>query len=261
MRMKFVGLLALAVGSWLVGPAMAAEWGDLVLSFKYDGKAPPAKAANVNKDVEVCGKHMVKDEELLVNADNGGLSNVVVWLYLEKGAKKPAIHESYSEDEKAEVNFDNEKCRFEPHIRVVRTSQTLLIGNKDTIGHNTNIAASANPPSNTLVPANGKLKQNMKSEERLPAPVSCNIHPWMKGYLVVKDTPYVGVSDQDGKLVIKNLPAGKHTFVAWHEKAGYLSKVTLDGKAASWSKGRFDVTVKAGENDMGEAKVKPDAFK
>lgn len=260
MRQKLFGLLVLVVVVGFSATVSAADWGDLVLTFKYDGKAPASKAANVNKDTEVCGKHMIKDEELVVSADSNGLANVVVWLYLEKGAKKPSVHESYNASAKAEVKFDNENCRFEPHVCVVRTTQTLVIGNKDPVGHNTNIAASSNPPSNKLVPANGVLKETLKSEERLPAPVSCNIHPWMKAYLVVRETPYVGVSDKDGKVVIKNLPAGKHTFVAWHEKAGYLSKITLDGKAASWSKGRFDVTIKSGENNMGEAKVKADAF-
>ena len=83
----------------------------------------------------------------------------------------------------------------------------------------------------------------------------------MKGYLVVKEHPYVGVSDKDGKLTLKNVPAGKWSFQVWQEALGFVSEVKQDGKATKWEKGRVELTIKAGANDLGEVKIPAGAFK
>jgi hypothetical protein len=196
-----------------------------------------------------------------VNATNNGIANVIVHLYVARGGKQPPVHESYKAAEKGEVVLDNHQCRFEPHIAVLRTTQTLIAGNKDPVGHNTNLATLKNPAQNVLIPAQGNLKLNFSMEESLPTPVSCNIHPWMKGYVVIKEHPYVGVSDKDGKLTIKNVPVGKWTFQFWQEASGYLADVTFKDKPTKWERGRVEIEVKAGANDLGVIKVAPSVFK
>ena len=61
-------------------------------------------------------------------------------------------------------------------------------------------------------------------------PVVCNIHPFMKGYILLLDHPYMAVSGDDGTFEIKNIPAGKHEFQFWHEAAGYLKNVEIQGR-------------------------------
>lgn len=256
-----VGVCVLGMSGLTASPVPAAEWGDLTVTFVLDGAAPAPKPANVNKDVDFCGKHNLVDEAVVVNPENKGIANVVAWLYVERGGKKPPVHESYADAAKKEVHFDNKNCRFEPHILPVLTKQTVIIGNVDPVGHNTNIGASANPPSNVLVPAGGTLKQTFNVEERLPTPVSCNIHPWMKGYMVVKELPYVAVSDQNGQVTMKNLPAGKWTFQFWHETSGYVRDVVQSGKKTSWNRGRVELTIKPGKNELGQIKVPAELFK
>lgn len=241
--------------------AQGADWGDLTLQFSLDGSAPSPKAVVVTKDQEVCGKHGLVDEALTVNSANGGIANVVVYLYVARGGKKPPVHDSYKSSEKAEVVCDNDKCRFEPHVTVLRTTQTFLAGNKDTVGHNVNLSTLKNPAQNVLIPSGGKIKLNLSQEELLPTPIACNIHPWMKGYVVVKEHPYVGVSDKDGKVTIKNVPAGKWTFQLWQEASGFVTEGKVAGKATKWERGRMDVTIKAGANDLGEIKLAPSIFK
>ena len=82
----------------------------------------------------------------------------------------------------------------------------------------------------------------------------------MSGYLVIRESPYMGVSDENGKLVIKNLPVGKWTFQFWHEKAGNVRNVQLNGEATEWPKGRVELTIKSGANALGEIKLAPAAF-
>ena len=255
-------MLTIAAALVLSASAVNAQgWGNLKGKFVFDGTAPEAEKLVINKDVAVCGKHMLVDESLLVSKD-GGIANVVVALYLKPGAKGPAVHESYKDSAKTAVELDNLNCRFAPHVTLVRTSQPLVIKNGDTVGHNTKADLLKNKPFNDLIPAGGSLTKSLTSEEILPMQVSCSIHPWMRGYLVVRDDPYMVISAEDGTFEIKNVPAGKHTFRAWQESAGYVQKVKLGGKATDWARGRFDVEIKDGADvDLGEIKVPAASFK
>jgi hypothetical protein len=238
-----------------------AQWGNLTGQFVYDGKAPAAKAVKVTKDVKFCGTFGLKEESLVVNEKNSGLANVIVSLYLARGKKAPKPHPQYAETAEAEVRLDNEHCRFNPHVVLLRTTQTLLIGNKDKVGHNTKIDTISNVPINPIVPAEGEMKQKFPKEERLPALVSCSIHPWMNARVLIKESPYMAVSDEDGKFTIENLPEGKWTFQVWHETCNYVEQVTLGGKKAKWRRGRVDLAIKEGDNDLGQIKIAPSALK
>jgi hypothetical protein len=244
--------VSLLSGSWL----SAAEWGDLKLKFVYDGTAPTSSPINVNKDPQVCGAFGLVDESLIVNKENGGIQNVIGYLYT-RGKTKVPTHPSYAETADAEVVLDNKGCRFSPHVAIVRTSQKVVLKNSDKVGHNTNYSTFSNPPQNILIPSGGQVTKDLTQAERLPAKVACNIHPWMTAWLVVRDNPYAAVSNKDGELVIKNLPVGEWTFQFWQESGGYVAKVKKDGKATSWKRGRVKVTIKPGMNDLGEIKYKP----
>jgi hypothetical protein len=233
--------------------AASGDWGNLSGRFVYDGSAPTPSPIQVTKDVEFCGKHNLVDESLVVNS-GGGLANVVVWLY-EKPSK---IHPSYDETASETVVLDNENCRFEPRVCVLRTTQTLRVTNSDPVGHNTKADLFTNASFNPIIPAKGSFETKLEQSERMPAPVSCSIHPWMSAWLLVRDDPYVAVSDKEGNFEIKNLPAGKVTLVAWQGK--YINKVSVDGKATEWSKGRFEYDVRGGDNNLGVVKVPPSAF-
>ena len=145
-------LLSLLLASTCAVATNAADWGTVKGKFTYDGDVPKSDNIQVTKDVQFCGKHDLKVEELIVNPKNKGIANVVVYLYQKRNAKPPKIHPDYEETEKGDVVLDNENCRFEPHIALVRTSQTLIIGNKDPIAHNASLAMLANPPSNNIIP-------------------------------------------------------------------------------------------------------------
>lgn len=234
----------------------AAEWGDLKLKFVYDGSAPTATPINVNKDPQFCGQFSLVDEQVVVNKENGGIANVIAYLYTRSGPK-PEVHPDYAADADAKVVLDNDKCRFEPHVVLLRTSQTLVLKNSDAVGHNTNYSTFSNPPQNILIPSSGSVEQKLTLAERLPAKVACNIHPWMTSWLVVQDTPYAASSNKDGELVIKNLPVGEWTFQFWHETGGYVADVKQNGAATEWKRGRLEVDIKPGMNDLGEIKYKP----
>jgi len=245
-------LLALVLAT-VAGAAQAQEWGDLDGTFVLKGGAPAAKKLEITKDPEFCGKHNLVDESVVVSKD-GGLANVVVYLF---DSTKPKIHPDYEKTAKAEVVIDNKDCHFQPHVQALRVGQTLLLGNKDPIGHNTKADFFNNTPFNDLIPAGGSIKKTFTVAETTPSAFSCSIHPWMNAYLLIREDPYFAVSDRDGKILIKNLPAGEHTFIVWSNK--YLSNVTVNGKPPMppWTRGKVKITIKAGMNSLGKVEVTP----
>ena len=120
-RMNFPLMATLLL---LASVANAAEWGDLSGTFLYDGKAPtPAKAA-ITQDIPYCSKYNVMDESLVVNPPNGGIANIVTYVYVSRTGTQPAVHPDYEKTAKTGFKLDNSKCRFEPRISIT-TSDCL----------------------------------------------------------------------------------------------------------------------------------------
>lgn len=238
----FAGLVLLSAA-----PAVGQEWGNLKAKFVLDGTAPTPAKLKVDKDVEYCGKFGLLDESTKVGK-NGELADVVVYL-----SKKPAqIHPDYDALLKEEVKIDNAKCRFAGHVTFIRTGQKLVIGNSDPMGHNTKADFFNNQSFNDLIPAKGSVTKVFQKAEATPSQISCSIHPWMSARLLILDHPYAAISNEKGELEIKNLPVGKHTFTVWHEPKFVTN---LGGKALKRG-GKWDVEIKAGDNDLGVLKVK-----
>jgi plastocyanin len=234
-----------------------AEWGTLKGRFVFGGTAPTAAELKADKDVEVCGKHKLVAEELVVGADRG-IANVVVYVR-DKDVK---VNPDLAAAAKAHSPvLDNKDCRFEPHVVFVQTGQKFVVKNSDTIGHNSNIATVKNPPSNNLIPAGGEATMTFSGDEAIPAQVTCNIHPWMKGWVLVRPNPYAAVSKEDGTFEIPDLPAGEVELQFWHEKAGYLGEMKVGGKAEKPSRGRMKVKIAATGTDLGDIELAPSVFK
>lgn len=243
MRYSLVALAMLAI----VAPARAADWGDLKGRFVYGGTAPTPKSIDTGKE-PMCAKHKVVDESIKVGK-GGGLANVVVFVST-KGKIK--VNPEYESTAKDKVVLDNNGCRFQPHILPIRTTQHLEIKNSDPFSHNSNVAPLGDAAANPLLSPDATFDYDFHKVQKSPVPISCNIHPWMKGYIVVKDHPYVAVSDKDGNFEINDLPAEELEFTAWHENQGYLSA------KSAWKKGAFKMKIKKGDNnDLGEIKVDP----
>src|SRR5262245_13584530 len=244
-----VGVLFAAVSSSAV--SHAEDWGNLKGRFLFNGKAPPPEKLNINKDQDFCGKPPPLVDESLVVSDKGELANVVIWV---RGPRDVKVHPDYAKTANDPAVIDNNRCRFEPHVLGMRTSQPLEIRNSDKVGHNTN-AGLTDGAFNVIIAEGETSKKAAKSPEIAPVTIQCNIHSWMKGWLLVRPDPYFAVSDKDGKFEIKNLPAGTELeFAVWHEKPGWLKSAKIGDKTTD-QRGRFKYTVKPGDNDLGDIKL------
>ena len=261
LKQTTIGMTGLAMSKRLYADiAVDPSWATLSGQIVYEGTPPDPKRVKVTKDQDVCGKYDLIDESLVVNRTSNGIKDVIISLRLERD-QTITCHESYSDSEKSEVYLDNKCCRFDPHVTVMRTTQELVIRNLDPKGDTVMIDSRANTPINITLTYNQTYRKQYPNKERMPLRVSCAIHSWELGWLVVSEHPYVAVTDKDGKFEIRNIPIGKYTFMFWQEAAGYLSDVTMQGKTESWKRGLREFDLQPGNNDLGQIVVKPELFK
>jgi hypothetical protein len=45
--------------------------------------------------------------------------------------------------------------------------------------------------------------------------LGCNIHDWMIAYVAVLPTPYFQVTEKEGRVTLKDLPAGQYSVEVW----------------------------------------------
>jgi hypothetical protein len=206
--------------------------GKVVLTGSATPLAPLISKGSDVKDKEVCAAVDTPDERLVL-----GSGNVVkgVFIYLSKAPKGGKSLEAPEEP----FLFDQKNCRFFPHCVVIPCGQTVKVLSDDPIAHNTHTYPAKNPAVNSgVAPGDreGKLTYVFKKAESIPLAVSCDYHSWMKAYQLPVDHPYAAVTDENGMFTISDLPAGKHSFVVWHEAAdgGFVER-------------KFAVEIKSGE--------------
>ncbi len=247
--------LATWTGMWasLCMAAAAAEWGDLTGRFVYDGTPPAPEKLVINKDQEVFLNLGLVDESLAVHPQNRGIANVVVYVR----TRGVAVHPDIVAKLPKTVSVDNKGGRFVPRITTLWLEhQELEVLNSDPVAHNANCQPLGDEGFNPLLPIKGKYIHAFNRAQLIPQPISCNIHAWMKGFVLPRDNPYATVTDADGRFKLEKLPAGVELeFQVWHERAGYLVA------KPQWERGRFTMTLRPGANDLGDIVVSPNLFK
>ena len=130
--------------------------------------------------------------------------------------------------------------QFVPRVRVVLVGTTLSFPNDDRFQHNVfspessagfDLGSYKSGTTKTYVPdAPGEVK------------VFCDIHPHMEAYVLVVDTTYHGISGDDGRIWIGDIPPGSYTWEVWTPHADRaFGKVTIEG--AKTSKLELDLVV------------------
>ena len=208
MRKTKIALVAAVTLLGGAGTTLAAG-GSIKGTIKLSGKAPAPKEIKMSGDPFCAKQPGAKDEEISVGG-GGGLKNVVV--RIAKGA--PA------KEATGEAVLDQQGCAYKPHVAVAQAGQTVAIKNSDQTLHNVHTYKGPStlfnqaqvfgtPPIKKKAPSVGDVVK-----------FKCDVHPWMTGYLLVTDSPFFAITGADGAFSIPNLPPGKYTVEAWHEKFG-----------------------------------------
>ena len=150
-------------------------------------------------------------EELVVNKGNLGVKNVYVWLMPDDAGNPLAVHPNLQKIKQKPVEIDQPCCMFVPHAVCLRQGQELVCKNSSTIAHNLHWTGHPlkNAGGNQIIAAGSDLKiGNLDRGPVSGQDESCDIHPWMKGWVRIFDHPYFALTDADGKFEIKNAPGG-----------------------------------------------------
>lgn len=210
------------------------SWGGGSVSgiVTYQGIPPSGMKKSVGLDVETCGKQVPSED--LVIGKKGGIKNVVVFL---KGPVAGA--RGFSGPEGGFV-IDQKNCRFEPHVVIVPAGKSLEVLNSDGILHNFHTYSLSNRPINRAQPSS-LPKMTLSFDRPEIFEVRCDVHDWMRAWIVVAEHPYYVLTDEEGRFQLTDVPAGDYTLSLWHEALGRQSRriVVREGEGA---RGDFKLT-------------------
>ncbi len=194
-------------------------------TVRYDGTPPSARTFVPNKDTEVCGTAERVAGDLLVDADLG-IGNVVVSL-----VDAPAV----DMDVTVKAMVDQKGCLFNPRVVQVAVGAPMVFLNNDNIFHNIHTKGTVNTPLNKAQPGFMKrVTESFANPEIFE--VACDVHSWMKGWIVVQEHPYYAVTSTDGTYALTDVSDGTYTVRFWHETLGERTTqvvVSGDGPVAA----------------------------
>jgi len=169
----------------------------------------------VTIDQTVCGNEL-PDEAIVVDAQ-GRLANSVISVV---GLKRSMTSEAV---------ITNEKCRFGPRVQLARPNVSIRTTSQDPILHTTQAQREdGRSIFNVALPMPG-LNINKPIGAAGTVRLSCNTHPWMRGWIIVTDEA-AAISAADGKFTIDNVPPGTYELRVWHEALkGAPQKITVVG--------------------------------
>ena len=109
---------------------------------------------------------------------------------------------------------DQRDKQFIPYVTAVQVGTPVIFPNSDNIRHH---VYSFSPAKKFELPLySGVPAEPVVFDKVGFVTLGCNIHDWMIAYVAVLPTPYFQVTRQDGRAVLKDLPAGQYTVQVWH---------------------------------------------
>jgi len=210
MRWASAAVLATAMSVASPDPGHAAA---IKGTVQYVGAPVETKKLSVTVDQFVCGKD--KDPEDLVLSAQRGIRNAVVSL----ASPPPGARWEVST---APVFLDQRQCTFAPRVILVPAGGTVEFLNSDRLLHNIHSTSKGNPVFNRTQPKGRTIPIAFAKPEIVR--IGCDLHSWMRAWIVVMEHPFHAVTGGDGDFALPNLPPGKYTLSAWQETLGTVTK-------------------------------------
>jgi len=175
----------------------------------FSGKIEQLKPYKTGKYKKACGSD-IPNESMLI--DNKGVRNSVI-----------SLHGKTLKKKSGEYKLNQKQCQYEPHVIAIPVNSELKIHTSDPINHNIHTYSFENDPINIMfLPGQDAYSQEMEEAEIIK--VECDLHNWMRAWIIVTPNAYSTVSDSDGSFEIPDVPPGKYELTAWHETLGSITK-------------------------------------
>jgi plastocyanin len=146
------------------------------------------------------------------------MTDAVIWLEGRLPRAAPAVSEVMTEGK-----------RFTPRVLAVPTGSTVRFPNHDPFNHNV-FSRSEVAPFDLGLYGRGESREVVI---RRPGVVRiyCNIHATMSAVVVAVDSRFVTRPGADGVFTLTDVPPGRYTLRAWHERGGEVEREIEVGAA------------------------------
>jgi plastocyanin len=216
-----LGLLALAACA--VVPPGATFAGEIQGKVVLTGAVPEPRRVPVTIDQYVCGTEKPATDLLVSPARE--VRNVVVWLENPPPGAPSSAPPSPRQ-------MDQKECVFSPRVVLVPAAGTVEFLNSDRLLHNLHASPRDNPPFNRTQPKGRTIPITFERPEILR--IDCDLHSWMRGWVIVARHPFYALTDDQGRFKLDNVPPGHYTLRVWHERLGESTNaVTVVGDGAA----------------------------
>jgi hypothetical protein len=134
----------------------------------------------------------------------------------------------------------------------VRAGQKVAVGNRDYANHNVRTTAlNTKNAFNVITPAEGMHEHIIEAEpSEKPIRLSCDIHPWMSGWIFVFDHDRFAVTDTNGRFRIDTIPPGTYALVVIQPDGKLEAETELTLREDT----RLEVSVTFATNHLGRGK-------
>src|SRR5208282_5121840 len=171
-----------------------------------------AQEKSVTTNVAIARKKIARSKSLANKVPDD--SNVAVWLTpLDRTETNTRGH---AQGEKPPRLVQRNKT-FEPHVLIVRVGTLVEFPNKDPFFHNIFSLYEGRRFDLGLYEA-GTTRSVLFDRPGVSF-LFCNIHAEMSAVVVAVDTPYFGLSDRSGSVIISDIPDGRYQMNVWYERS------------------------------------------
>lgn len=213
MRWRGSIVVLLAVTTCVLAYPRPAPAGEIQGRVVVTGDVPAPKNFPITIDQYVCGTAQVAGDLIVSGARE--IRNVVVWL------ENPPPG-APSAPPPAATPMDQKECVFVPRIVIVPPGGTVEFLNSDRLLHNLHSVSRENMSFNRTQPKGRTIPISFGKPEIVR--IDCDLHSWMRGWVVVASHPFYALTDAQGRFKLDNVPAGQYTVRVWHERLGESSR-------------------------------------
>jgi plastocyanin len=153
--------------------------------------------------------------------------------------------------------MDQHNLMFVPEVLIVQTGTAVDFPNSDQVRHQVYSFSGAKKFELALYA--GRPHAPIVFDKVGLVTLGCNIHDNMLGYIWVTDSPWYGRSDAEGKLLLRDLPAGEYRVTVWHAllnagESQLEQRVTVQDNLATATAFRLKRPLRAASHNHGADK-------